>query len=197
MIGPCWFDLTNDNVYGNGLNGLDVFGEEVDVHSSNFSLNGQNGLLLDFGSSAYLYGSKATSNKAAGVLLFNSCLAFGAAGVHTNFPTCICLPFPAIRSNTLCPCPLVSAVHANLCSASGIQTNGVPGQPYLHMDNSAAQYNKIGVDIEIPAPTPLSADLVNHSRACGNSSVDVETLASSPNWSADGTSIVCTHKNGQ
>jgi hypothetical protein len=197
MIGPCWFDLTGDNVYSNGLNGLDVFGEEVDVHSSNFSLNGQNGLLLDFGSSAYLYGSKATSNKAAGVLLLNSCLAFGAAGVHTNFPTCICIPFSAIRSNTLCQCPFVSAVHANLCLASGIQTNGVPGQPYLHMDASAAQYNKIGVDIEIPAPTPSSADLVNHSRACGNSLVDIETLASPPNWSADATSIVCTHKNGQ
>jgi hypothetical protein len=142
-------NLTGDNVTGNGLYGLFVFdagslGFGVNAVSSNFSLNGQDGMFLDTGAKVFVRGSKLTSNMAAGAYLVD-----------------------------------------------------VPGhEPVLRMDQSQAMYNPIGIDIEDakPGTSPAAVSLVNYSRACSNSIVDVETVASPANWSADATSNVCSNR---
>jgi hypothetical protein len=142
-------NLTGDNVTGNGQEGLFTLhagslGFGVNAFSSNFSLNGQVGIVLSLEAHVLLRGSKLTSNKVAGAYL-------------TDFP----------------------------------------GQePSLRMDQSQAMYNPIGIDIEDATLGPAAVSLVNYSRACANSTVDVETVASPANWSADATSKVCSSRTG-
>jgi hypothetical protein len=62
-------DLTGVNVNSNGLQGLLAEDAGVNAFSSNFSLNGQNGIFLETGSSVLTNASKMTSNKLAGAYL--------------------------------------------------------------------------------------------------------------------------------
>jgi hypothetical protein len=203
-------NLTNDNVIQNGFSGLvinppsplplPIAPSVVLATGTNFSLNGMDGLDIGEGANVFMFSSKATSNRQAGALLEPPCIPFAASSIQSQLEEC-CLTVASsgVRSASFTCCPVASSsIKQQVCPLSAIQPTFPTLPSFLHMDRSSAMYNRIGIDIEDtqPGTTPAAVSLTHYSRACSNSVVDVETVASPANWSADATSQICTSRTG-
>jgi hypothetical protein len=198
------FSVTSSYVLNNGGTGVTVFDADLTIMNSTISGNGDVG--IDAGcidspecptQPLNLTGDNVTGNGRYGLYTGDTGKPgeVGVNAVSSNFSlnsqdgvfldgdASVLLRGSKLTSN----------------KAAGAYLVDDPGhEPSLRMDQSQAMYNPIGIDIEDASPglSPAAVSLVNYSRACSNSIVDVETVASPANWSADATSKVCSNQTG-